>query len=132
MKLLASQLFVIADRLIVIRPCTGSFKKVYGIPCHHTLRAYVAQKRVVTKEDFYKHWHYQDLPAPPQAPQPVIFAPHVVQTRGRPRDDQSTRRNPSQFEHGDRPAPARRGRPGRVGGETFTVSSITLSLTASY
>jgi hypothetical protein len=127
MKLLAEQLFIIADQVAVVRPCTGCFEKIHQIPCHHTLRAYARYKRIVTKEDFHQHWHYKlDLPPPPPQPlAPSIFAPHVVHTRGRPREDHSTRRNPSQFEQGE-PTTQRR-RPGRVGGETFIVCRLQAS-----
>lgn len=134
MKLLAEQLFRMADRVANTTPCSGSFEKIFQIPCYHTLRTYVNYERKVTKDDFHQHWHFKlDLPPPPPPPPgPSIFAPHVVQTRGRPREDQSTRRNLSQFELGE-PSSARRGRPGRVGGETFTVSGLhaLITITAS-
>ena len=93
----------------------------------------------VTKHDFHKHWHFvrpvsapqdgeaAELPSlPPPRPLPNIFAPHVVQTRGRPRRDHSTRRNPSAFEL---TAGAQVHRPGRVGGESFLVNLILLGFT---
>ena len=124
MKLLVSQLFIMIDKVAVIKPCTGSFEIIHQIPCHHTLRSYAGHKRKVTKEDFHQHWHYKSGLPPPRSPspRPTIFAPHVVRTRGRPRDDQSIRRNPSQFELGETQRGRPRGRPGRVGGETFLVS----------
>lgn len=124
MKLLVSQLFIMIDKVAVIKPCTGSFEIIHQIPCHHTLRSYASHKRKVTKEDFHQHWHYKSGLPPPRSPspRPTIFAPHVVRTRGRPRDDQSIRRNPSQFELGETQRGRPRGRPGRVGGETFLVS----------
>lgn len=118
MEKLVGQLYIMADRM-VNRPCSGAFEKVFHIPCYHTLRAYEAHNRKVTKDDFDVHWHFKrDLPPPPPAsPEPVIFAPHVVRTRGRPREDTSTWRDLSQFKLG-----AARSRPGRVGGAVTTAS----------
>ena len=61
---------------------------------------------------------------------PIFFAPHKVVTRGRPRKDRSTRRDPSQFEIAASPAASQR-RPGRVGGEISAVSPIYKALSTS-
>ncbi|KAN0075974.1 hypothetical protein V8E54_007244 [Elaphomyces granulatus] len=72
-----------------------------------------SQALEVTKHDFHKHWHFVRAVSAPQDGEAAellppfhlldrfptnIFAPHVVRTRGRPRRDHSTRRNPSAFE----------------------------------
>ena len=125
-KLLVQQLHLMKDE-VNQRPCRGSFERVNGIPCYHTLRTLRALKSTVGYEDFHPHWHFQRpvvspadgaaryLPAPPPAPPgPAIFAPYKVVTRGRTHKDRSTRRDPSQFEV---TAGITQPRPGRLGSE---------------
>jgi hypothetical protein len=134
MKLLVQQLYLAKDTL-VDKPCTSSFEQINGIPCYHTIRVMERLELTITRADFHKHWHFDrpgeaiQLPVPPAPPQrPNIFAPHVVITRGRPREDRSTRRIPSQFEA---TAVVRRRRPGRVGGEISRVGTFASSIKES-
>jgi hypothetical protein len=89
--------------------------------------------RKVTKADLDAHWHFdrealesfQLPPDPPESEGPSIFPPHVIRTRGRPRRDHTTRRDPSRHEILQHPPAASSARrPGRVGGEESMVSSI--------
>ena len=132
MKLLIKQLYLIRDDVINNKPYIGNFEVIYGIPCYYTLRDMKRLKVLVRKEDFHAHWYFErpivdntalQLPAPPPAPPgPTIFAPLKVVTRGRKRKDNSTRRDPSQFEVTAGIAPP--ARPGRVGGETSRVRTV--------
>ena len=130
MELLVKQLYLARDGR-----CSGSFT-THNILCIRLLKQF---NRKVTRHDFHKHWHFvrpvntpQDgeaaelPPSPPPPPRPNIFAPHVVRTRGRPRRDHSTRRNPSAFEL---TAGTQARRPGRVGGESFSVKLFLLGIT---
>ena len=136
MKLLVKQLHLMKDE-VNQKPCSGSFERVNGIPCYHTLRTLGALKSTVGCEDFHPHWHFQRPVAsladgaarhvPPSAPPgPAIFAPHRVVTRGRTRKDRSTRRDPSQFEV---TAGITQPPPGRLGSERSAVRSLA-SLTS--
>lgn len=134
MELLVKQLYLARD-VTVDGHCSGSFTTIHNIPCYHHIRLLKQFNRKVTRHDFHKHWHFvrpvntpQDGEAtelPPSSPppsRPNIFAPHVVRTRGRPRRDHSTRRNPSAFEL---TAGTQARRPGRLGGESFSVKPFS-------
>ena len=130
MKLLVQQLHLARDTL-VDKPCTSSFERIHGIPCYHTIRVIERLELTITRTDFHKHWHFNrpgeaiQLPPPPVPPQrPNIFPPHVVVTRGRPRENRSMRRIPSQFEA---TAGIARLRPGRIGGELSRVGTYASS-----
>ena len=58
MKLLVQQLHLMKDE-VNQRPCSGSFERVNGIPCYHTLRTLRALKPMVGCEDFHPHWRTQ-------------------------------------------------------------------------
>lgn len=90
--------------------CTGRFTKIWGIPCCHDLRAWAQAKRPVRADDFDTHWLwerqgienvFQREGVASQVPTPTIFDPQVVIAKGRPRRDQSTRRDLSAFELSD-------------------------------
>jgi hypothetical protein len=128
MELLVKQLHLAKDELRV-NPCSGSFMSIHGIPCYHIIRDLQQYQEQITRRHFHYHWHFErpnqlTLPPPSAAPGPSIFPPHVVITRGRPRNDHSTRRSPSQFEVTAGTAVPRR-KPGRVGGESTLVSYVT-------
>lgn len=136
LRLLVKQLEYARDDVQYNMPCSGQFEKIHGIPCYHTIREFRAAKITIKKGHIHSYWHFErdagiPLPPPPPPPQdPVIFAPHKVVTRGRPRKDRSTRRDPSQFEIAASPAASQR-RPGRVGGEISAVSPIYKALSTS-
>jgi len=118
------------------RPYSGQFEAIHSIPCYHTLCDLSALSLTVTKHHFHRHWHFESdtsipLP-PPSAPSatPIIFPPDKVVTKGRRRQDRTTRHDPSAFELSAGPLPAPR--PGRIGGETsYTQSTSTASAAAS-
>ena len=132
-KLLVKQLYLIRDEIVNNKLCTGNFEAIHGIPCYHTLRNIKRLNAIVRMEDFHPHWYFErpvvndnkplQLPDPLAPPAgPTIFAPRKVVTRGRKYKDNSTRRDPSQFEVTIGTAPPR---PGRVGGETSRVRIVS-------
>lgn len=128
LKLFVNQLDLARDTVANDSPCSGIFEQIYGIPCYHSIRGLKDAKITIKKGHLHLHWHFeraQSLALPPPAPPrpgPTIFAPHKVVTRGRPRQDGSTRRDPSLHEV---VAPSQpRQRPGRIGGETSLVRSL--------
>src|SRR6266480_1606512 len=85
--------------------CTGQFTRSMGLPCRHTLKAMQDLSLKLTAADFHAFWtfnHSKDEPflRPPPEPQaPAYREPHVVRTKGRPRQtDGTTRRDPSSWE----------------------------------
>jgi hypothetical protein len=96
------------------RPCTGSFKKIYGLPCCHEIAdaLHIAPNWTVDRYDIDAHWYFERpqhrgpqpalrLPSPPGIRIPLIREPLVVRSSGRPRADdrdRTTRRNPSHWE----------------------------------
>ena len=128
LKLFVNQLDLARDTVANNSPCSGIFEQIYGIPCYHSIRGLKDAKITIKKGHFHLHWHFERAeslalppPAPPR-PGPTIFAPRKVVTRGRPRQDGSTRRDPSLYEVMAPPQP--RQRPGRIGGETSRVRSL--------
>ena len=130
MTLLVEQL-ALAKENTHNKPCSSAFTTVHGIPCYHEIRTREPLHLKITKNDFHSHWHFQRqlngrpirLPPPPQQqPQPIIFEPNIVRTRGRPRRDNTTRRDSSSWEM-TQAATQPRIRPGRVGGATSRAKS---------
>jgi hypothetical protein len=87
-----------------IEPCTGSFRKVYGLPCSHTLQQLrEIGSRLHLNHFDDDHWRYrrregQSINMPPR-PYQHVLEPLTVSGRGRPRKDEaSTRRDLSAFE----------------------------------
>ena len=74
--------------------CTGTFTKVYGLPCSHVLNA--RQGEAFRLEDFHSHWHLkrdkasQLLLEPRQRVEPIRARSSLPKS--------STEREPSQFE----------------------------------
>lgn len=137
LRLLVKQLEYAKDEVQYNTPCSGQFEKIHGIPCYHTIREFRAARITIKKGHIHSYWHFErdtgliTLPPPPPPPQdPTIFAPHKVVTRGRPRKDRSTRRDPSLFEI-TASAAASQQRPGRIGGEISAVSPIYKALSTS-
>ena len=94
------------------RPCTGSFTRIYGLPCSHMLQSLKETRTLLGMNHFEDdHWRYYRRQGPSfevatLAPRPHqhILDPPVIQGRGRPRrNESSTQRDPSAFE---RPVPA--------------------------
>ena len=128
LKLFINQLDLARDTVTNNSPCSGIFKQIYGIPCYHSIRGLKDAKITIKKGHFHLHWHFERaqslaLPPPlPPRPGSIIFAPHKVFTRGRPRQDGSTRRDLSLHKV---MAPSQpRLRPGHIGGETSRVRSL--------
>ena len=88
--------------------CTGYYKLNMGLPCSHTIREMHAHGEKLALRDVHPHWYYfrsgDRATEPKIRPTPsalmTIREPAVIkQGRGRPkRDDNSTKRLPSQFE----------------------------------
>src|SRR6266480_40210 len=85
--------------------CTGQFTRSMGLPCRHTLKTMQDLSLKLTAADFHAFWtfnHSKDEPflRPPPEPQaPAYREPHVVRTKGRPRQTNgTTRRDPSSWE----------------------------------
>jgi hypothetical protein len=87
-----------------LEPCTGSFGRIYGLPCSHTLqilRNLTSRLQLSHFDD--DHWRYkrrqgQSVNMSPR-PHQHTLEPLPVSGRGRPRrDEASTRRDPSAFE----------------------------------
>ena len=85
--------------------CTGQFTRSMGLPYRHTLKSMQDLSLKLTAGHFHAFWafnHSRDEPflRPPPEPQaPVYREPHVVRTKGRPRQtDGTTRREPSGWE----------------------------------
>jgi hypothetical protein len=91
-------------------PCTGTFERINGLPCYHTLQSMENIGSPLQMRHFDDdHWHYRRreghsiLPPPPRQYQ-FVQEPLTIQSRGAPRKSEaSTRRMPSAFE---RPVPA--------------------------
>lgn len=86
------------------KPCTGTFKRIYGLPCSHILQASSGFGRKLDLIHFDEdHWRYRRQHSPNMAIAPRqnqhILEPITVKARGRPRrNESSTRREPSSFE----------------------------------
>ena len=92
-------------------PCSGSFERIYGLPCRHTIQNW-RDIGVRLRLDHIRdpHWYYQRPQGGsielPQRTYQHILDPLPVQGRGRPRrDEASTRRDPSAFEQPVPPTP---------------------------
>ena len=120
-------------------PCSGHFTQVYGIPCWHELKALRTAERKLTTNDFHSFYHFERINQPdilksarPPLPGPTILPPNViVRGRGRPRRDDTTRRDPSQWELGSRlrstpvTFPSLTQRPGNLGGATSLIDTVS-------
>jgi hypothetical protein len=88
-----------------IRPCTGAFTRIFGLPCYHTIRRYQREGLQISHFDD-DHWRYQRQQGQSLPPRPHehVIEPRLANPRGgrRRRNEASTRRDPSQFE---RPVP---------------------------
>jgi hypothetical protein len=82
-----------------IEPCTGGFRKIYGLPCSHSLQQMRNLGSTLHLNHFDDdHWRYESIDMSPR-PHERILEPLAVPGRGRPRrDEASTRRDPSAFE----------------------------------
>jgi hypothetical protein len=91
------------------QPCTGSFERINGLPCYHTIQSVEdvgLSLRMAHFDD--DHWRYQRRGGqsiiPPSRPHQFTLEPLPVLSRGATRKNEaSTRRDPSAFE---RPVPA--------------------------
>ena len=119
--------------------CSGHFTQVYGIPCWHELKVLHTANRKLTANDFDSFYHFERInrtdilrSARPPLPGPTILLPNVVLSgRGRPRRDNTTRRDPSQWELGSRlrstpvTRPSLTQRPGNLGGATSLIDTVS-------
>lgn len=87
--------------------CSGKFTLIWGIPCCHKQRLWSRLGRKVQASEFDTHWLWERRGAngvfqeAVRKPIPTIFDPAIVFGKGRPRRDNSTRRDLSQFELSD-------------------------------
>jgi hypothetical protein len=105
----------------LLRPCTKSFNKIYGLPCCHQIAdaLHTCSNWTINRHDIDAHWYFERpqhlgpqpairLPSPPAIREPFIREPLVVRSSGRPRADdrdRTTRRNPSHWEQPVNPTP---------------------------
>ncbi len=54
-----------AKKLSAAEPCTGVFTKIFGIPCAHTLRSYLASSLPIELKEFDSQWYVSALIAAP-------------------------------------------------------------------
>ena len=120
-------------------PCTGSFERINGLPCYHTIQSVEnagSSLRMAHLDD--DHWRYQrreghSIVPPPGHPRPYQFVlePLPVQSRGAPRrNEASTRRDPSAFERRVPARPSTQSQPGtltEVSQQIETTTSTSLS-----
>ena len=84
-------------------PCSGSFERIYGLPCRHTIQNW-RNMGVQLRLDHIQepHWYFRRPQGQsielPSRPFQDILEPLPVQGRGRRRDDASTTRDPLAFE----------------------------------
>jgi MULE transposase domain/Zinc knuckle len=76
--------------------CNGSFSRVHGLPCLHTLKDLQEQNQVLLLEHFHSHWHLRRDGTPQLLLEPRQRIDPVNRTSNHPK--QSTRREPSLFE----------------------------------
>jgi len=74
--------------------CTGTFSRVYGLPCEHVLDT--RQGEPLLLHHFYTHWHLQRKGAPVLLLEPRQRIEPIRAQNSLPRS--STKREPSQFE----------------------------------
>ena len=72
--------------------CTGTFSRVYGLPCLHALDA--LQGEALLLSHFHPHWHLKRE----GAPQLLLEPRQLIEPRGGAVPKSSTKREPSQFE----------------------------------
>lgn len=75
--------------------CTGTFTRVYGLPCVHILTT--RQGEPLLLDDFHSHWRLIRNGSPVHLLEPQRIEPRV-QHRVHTLPESSTRREPSQFE----------------------------------
>ena len=83
------------------RTCTGTFTRIMGLPCAHTLSQRAQSNKPLQLHDIHRHWFFsprtvEHLTSPLLDPR--LLNPLPIQPRGRPQQITSTRRNPSEFE----------------------------------
>ena len=84
-------------------PCSGMFKRIFGLPCRHTMRSVWRLGGKLEMRHFPdEHWHFnaqrqRSISLPPSQYQHVLNPP-IIAGRGRPRQvESSTHRDPSAF-----------------------------------
>jgi hypothetical protein len=70
-----------------IKPCTGSFKSIYGVPCYHSILTVDATGRTLTEDDFHLRWHFSRFnlyfnTQPSSQYLQLLLLPHIVQRQG--------------------------------------------------
>lgn len=83
--------------------CTGTFQKIMGMPCAHSLCHAADGHRAIYGIHVHRHWYYKPQEGAETIQlvlDPRPLNPLPVRTQGRPRANASTstRRNPSEFE----------------------------------
>jgi len=81
------------------RPCSGVFKRVFGLPCPHTIRSRLLRSEPLRLEDFDIHWRINRHQDPVYNEADVAQNPRVLP---RNRYDIEERRMPSEFERTNR------------------------------
>jgi hypothetical protein len=92
--------------------CSRAFETIYGMPCCHTIASMIHINCLIDPGDFHYHWLFNRPGAPtvaePSEPRDLgiqpstVLEPRTVQGRGRPRKDNTTRRDLSMHERGAR------------------------------
>ena len=82
------------------RLCTGSFKRRWGLPCPHTIRARVLTVDPLSVDDFDAHWRL-DRSLQPEYRYDNVAQPPLIVPRHR-HDNSNNRRMRSEFERVDR------------------------------
>ena len=90
---------LLASILPPARPCSGTFSRVYGLPCLHRLKDIQDKGEALTLDHFHTHWRLIRKGGPPQPllePRQVIEPTrlHTITAS----TTSSTKREPSQFE----------------------------------
>jgi len=47
-----------------LKPCSGSFTTIYGLPCRHKCMERIQSRTGLTIDDFHSHWHWNWLIQP--------------------------------------------------------------------
>ncbi|KAN0069696.1 hypothetical protein V8E54_012002 [Elaphomyces granulatus] len=107
-------LLKVREQWELAKHCTGSFTKVWGLPCCHDIAdaLSIQPQWTLSRLDIDEHWYFERpehrqpqpalrLPSPPAVRQPLVQEPLVVRSSGRPRADDrqcTTRRDTSHLE----------------------------------
>ena len=89
--------------------CSGNFEATYGLLCCHSIQRALTEnpELVIDINDIDAHWWFERpanmgpsirLPSSPASLHESVIEPSIVRTKGRPRKDNITRRDPSQWE----------------------------------